>query len=153
MSTASSLRLSRRATWDTGTYCSGGAGLVSTLTFHPERLESLAPRGFSLATDVADWLVRQRVPFAEAHHIAGATVRYCEERSLELGDLTAEQLVEISPSLTPGVLAVLTVHGSIDSRSGRGGTARSSVMRQCNDVLDEIDVIDAWLAPGDFLHS
>ncbi len=129
------------------------AGLVSTLTFHPERLESLAPRGFSLATDVADWLVRQRVPFAEAHHIAGATVRYCEERSLELGDLTADQLVEISPSLTPGVLAVLTVHGSIDSRSGRGGTARSSVMRQCNDVLDEIDVINAWLAPGDLLHS
>ena len=46
--------------------------MVATLTFDTERLESLAPRGFSLATDVADWLVRQRVPFAEAHHIAGA---------------------------------------------------------------------------------
>ncbi len=52
--------------------------MVATLTFHPERLEALAPRGFSLATDIADWLVRQRVPFAEAHDIAGACVRCCE---------------------------------------------------------------------------
>ena len=124
------------------------AGMVSTLTFHPERLEALAPRGFSLATDVADWLVRQRVPFAEAHHIAGATVRYCEQRGLELGDLTAAQLSEIAASLTPGVLDVLTVHGSINSRSGRGGTARSSVERQCSDVLDEIDAITRWLTTG-----
>ncbi len=71
------------------------AGMVATLTFDPERLESLAPRGFSLATDVADWLVRQRVPFAEAHHIAGACVRFCEERGIELGDLTDGQLAEI----------------------------------------------------------
>ena len=54
------------------------AGLIATLTFDTERLASLAPRGFSLATDVADWLVRQRVPFAEAHHIAGAAVQFCE---------------------------------------------------------------------------
>ena len=74
------------------------AGLVATLTFHPERLESLAPKGFSLATDIADWLVRQRVPFADAHHIAGACVRLCEREGIELGDLTADQLAERGPA-------------------------------------------------------
>ena len=110
------------------------AGMVGTLTFHPDRLEQLAPRGFSLATDVADWLVRQRVPFARAHHIAGATVRYCEEAGIELSDLTAEALAEISPELGPGVLAVLTVPGSIDSRAGRGGTAGARVRGQLGEV-------------------
>ena len=65
------------------------AGMVGTLTFDTERLASLAPRGFSLATDLADWLVRERVPFAVAHDVAGAAVRYCEERGLELSDLPA----------------------------------------------------------------
>ena len=68
------------------------AGMVGTLTFDTERLASLAPRGFSLATDLADWLVRQRVPFAVAHDVAGAAVRYCEEHGLELSDLTPDQL-------------------------------------------------------------
>ena len=75
-------------------------GMVSTLTFHRERLERLAPMGFSLATDIADWLVRRRVPFAEAHEIAGACVRRCEEDGVELTDLSADDLAEISPHLT-----------------------------------------------------
>ncbi len=110
------------------------AGMVGTLTFHAERMAELAPRGFSLATDVADWLVRRRVPFAQAHEIAGASVRYCEQRGIELSDLTPEQLAEISPQLTPEVLAVLTVAGSIDSRNGRGGTATSQVRAQLDEV-------------------
>src|SRR4051794_22856203 len=97
------------------------AGMVSTLTFHPDRLEELAPRGFSLATDVADWLVRQRVPFAQAHHLAGATVRYCEQAGIELSDLTPVMLADISPDLGPGVLEVLTVGGADASPGGRGG--------------------------------
>ncbi len=111
------------------------AGMVATLTFDHERLESLAPRGFSLATDVADWLVRGRVPFADAHHIAGACVRHCEAAGIELGDLTADQLTAIDPQLGPGVLEVLTVAGSIASRNGRGGTAPDRV----RDQLAELD--------------
>ena len=122
------------------------AGMVSTLTFHPDRLESLAPRGFSLATDVADWLVRQRVPFAEAHHVAGACVQFCEQRGIELSDLVPAQLAEISPHLTPEVLGVLTVAGSIGSRDARGGTAESAVRRQCQEVLDAVDAVTDWLA-------
>ncbi|GAA3603534.1 argininosuccinate lyase [Microlunatus ginsengisoli] len=110
------------------------AGMVGTLTFHPDRMEALAPRGFSLATDVADWLVRQRVPFAQAHEIAGACVRFCEQNGLELSDLTADQLPQIAPELTPDVLDVLTVAGSIASRNGRGGTATAQVRAQLAEI-------------------
>ena len=105
-------------------------GMVGTLTFHHERMAELAPRGFSLATDVADWLVRRRVPFARAHEIAGACVRYCEARGQELSDLTEDQLAEISGDLTVDVLSVLTAEGSVASRNGRGGTAPSQVVAQ-----------------------
>ncbi len=110
------------------------AGMVGTLRFDPERMASLAPRGFSLATDVADWLVRRRVPFAEAHELAGHTVRYCERRGIELSDLTPEDLQAISPQLTAELLQVLTVSGSIDSRNGRGGTASARVEEQLREL-------------------
>jgi argininosuccinate lyase len=126
------------------------AGMIATLTFHRERLESLAPKGFSLATDVADWLVRQRVPFATAHHIAGAAVQYCEARQLELSDLSVDQLPEISEHLTPGVLDVLTVAGSIASRDGRGGTAQDRVHDQLRELSEAMDEAADWAttAPG-----
>ena len=110
------------------------AGMVSTLQFHPDRLEQLAPQGFSLATDVADWLVRQRVPFAQAHHIAGAAVRYCERHGLELSQLTGDHLAEIDPALHAEVSQVLTVAGSIAARDGRGGTAEPRVREQLTQV-------------------
>jgi argininosuccinate lyase len=109
-------------------------GMVSTLSFDHERLERLAPMGFSLATDIADWLVRQRVPFAEAHEIAGACVRRCEAEGLELTDLSADDLAEISPHLTSDVRSVLSVTGSINSRTGRGGTAIVRVREQLDEV-------------------
>jgi argininosuccinate lyase len=122
------------------------AGMVDTLTFHPDRLAALAPRGFALATDLADWLVRQHVPFAEAHEIAGAAVRYCEERGIDLPDLTADQLPEISRLLTADVLGVLTTAGSIESRDGRGGTATAQVERQLGEMREEIDAITGWVS-------
>jgi argininosuccinate lyase len=121
------------------------AGMLSTLTFHPDRLIELAPKGFSLATDIADWLVRQRVPFAEAHEIAGACVRRCEAAGIELTDLGADDLAEISPRLTSEVRSVLTVEGSINSRSGRGGTAEVRVREQLAELEAELAVIEKWL--------
>ena len=123
------------------------AGVVSTLSFDHERLERVAPMGFSLATDIADWLARQRVPFAEAHEIAGACVRRCEAAGLELTDLSAADLAEISPHLTSEVRSVLSVTGSINSRSGRGGTAIVRVREQLGEVRDVISSVDAWLQP------
>ncbi|CAN5269551.1 argininosuccinate lyase [soil metagenome] len=105
-------------------------GMVSTLAFDLDRMAELAPQGFSLATDVADWLVRQRVPFRDAHEISGALVRFCEEHGLGLEEPTDEQYLAISPSLTAGVREVLTVEGSVASRSGAGGTAPQRVREQ-----------------------
>jgi argininosuccinate lyase len=121
------------------------AGMVSTLSFHRERLERLAPMGFSLATDIADWLVRQRVPFAEAHQIAGACVRRCESDGLELTDLSVDQLSEISPHLTSEVRSVLSVEGSINSRTNRGGTALVRVREQLDEVRAAMSSVEAWL--------
>src|SRR5699024_552144 len=78
-------------------------GMVASAEFDTERLESLAPQGYSLATDVAEWLVRQGVPFREAHEIAGECVQRCEQQGSELWDLTDDELSSISPQLTPGV--------------------------------------------------
>ncbi len=105
-------------------------GMVATLVFDTERMALLAPQGFSLATDVAEWLVREGVPFRVAHEVAGACVRRCEELGVELSDLTDAQFAEISPALTPGVREVLTVEGSVSSRTGRGGTAPVRVHEQ-----------------------
>ena len=109
-------------------------GMVATLEFNATRMAELAPQGFSLATDVAEWLVREGVPFREAHELAGACVRRCEELGCDLPDLTDDQLAAISSSLTPEVRSVLTVAGSVSSRSGRGGTAPVRVREQ----LDEL---------------
>jgi len=113
-------------------------GMVGTLTFDTERMAEQAPRGFSLATDIADWLVRARVPFREAHEISGACVRYCEANGIELSDLTPDQLAAIDPRLTPEVLTVLTVQGSIDSRNGRGGTATDRVREQLDEITERL---------------
>ncbi|MFO7244311.1 MAG: argininosuccinate lyase [Actinomycetes bacterium] len=106
------------------------AGMVRTLVFHPDRLAELAPAGFSLATDVAEWLVKQGVPFREAHEVAGAAVRLCEKRGIELADLTPDDLAGLHPRLTAEVLEVLTVEGSLAARSGAGGTAPERVVDQ-----------------------
>jgi argininosuccinate lyase len=121
------------------------AGMVSTLTFNHARLASLAPMGFSLATDIADWLVRQRVPFAEAHEIAGACVRRAEADGVELTDLRSDDLSEISPYLTSEVRTVLSVMGSINSRTGRGGTALVRVREQLDEVGEARGSVNAWL--------
>jgi len=119
-------------------------GMIATLRFHRERLEELAPAGFSLATDIAEWLVKQGVPFRVAHDVAGACVKYCEPRGMELWDLSDEQLAEISPELTPEVHSVLTVLGSVGSRDGRGGTAPVRVAEQLADVRDNLALQRDW---------
>jgi argininosuccinate lyase len=105
-------------------------GLVSTLVFDTARLESLAPQGFSLATDVAEWLVRQGVPFRIAHELAGECVQVCESRGIELSQLSDSDFAAISEHLTPQVRSVLTVSGSLASRSALGGTAPARVSEQ-----------------------
>lgn len=112
------------------------AGLVGSLTFHIERMAALAPAGYTLATDIAEWLVRQGVPFRSAHETAGAAVRVAEGRGIGLEELTDDELMAISAELTPQVRAVLAVEGSVSSRDARGGTAPRQVARQLHEVRD-----------------
>ncbi|WP_256843068.1 argininosuccinate lyase [Ornithinimicrobium cryptoxanthini] len=121
------------------------SGMVETLTFHPERLEELAPQGFSLATDIAEWLVREGVPFRVAHEVAGECVRVCEQRGIALDELSDDDLADISEHLTPQVRTVLTVAGSIASRDARGGTAAPRVSEQRTHLLKQIAVARHWV--------
>jgi argininosuccinate lyase len=112
--------------------------MIATLTFNTERMQSLAPQGFALATDIAEWLVREGVPFRDAHEISGACVQACELRGIELWDLGDDDFAAISPALTPGVREVLTVEGSIASRDSRGGTAQVRVGEQLAELRERL---------------
>jgi len=110
------------------------AGLVATLRFDVERMAALAPAGYTLATDIAEWLVRRGVPFRVAHEAAGAAVRVAEGRGVGLAELTDDELAGCSDQLTPEVREVLTVTGSVAARNARGGTAPDQVGRQLDIV-------------------
>jgi len=112
------------------------AGLVATLRFDVERMAELAPAGYTLATDVAEWLVRAGVPFRVAHEAAGAAVRIAESRGVGLAELTDTELAGISADLTPDVRDVLTVSGSVAARNARGGTAPEQVAAQLAKVRE-----------------
>lgn len=119
-------------------------GMMATLTVNRERMEELAPAGFSLATDIAEWLVKQGVPFRVAHEVAGECVKECEQHGIELDELTDEQFAKISEHLTPEVRTVLNVPGALAARDGRGGTAPSAVAVQLAEVKNDLAAQHAW---------
>ncbi|WP_020660337.1 argininosuccinate lyase [Amycolatopsis benzoatilytica] len=121
------------------------AGMLGTLTFHTDRLAELAPAGFTLATDIAEWLVRQGVPFRVAHEAAGESVRVAEGRGVGLDELTDEEFQAINPALTPAVREVLTVEGSVRSRDARGGTAPVRVAEQRELLVQRVSAQREWL--------
>ncbi|UNS96017.1 argininosuccinate lyase [Streptomyces tubbatahanensis] len=119
-------------------------GMMATLTVHGDRMAELAPAGFSLATDVAEWLVKRGVPFRVAHEVAGACVRECESAGIELDELTDEQFAALSEHLTPEVREVLNVPGALAARDGKGGTAPSAVAAQLADFRADLDRQRQW---------
>lgn len=116
-------------------------GMVATAKFNTERMEELATAGYSLATDVTEWLIRKKVPFKEAQEITGKLVTFAKAKALELDELSDGELTAISSMLTPDVREVLSVSGSIKSRTGIGGT---SVPR----VLDQISALRKLVPAG-----
>ena len=100
------------------------AGMIETATFRTDRMRAAAASGFSTATDLADWLVRERdVPFREAHHIVGAAVKAAEAAGCDLPDLPLAAAKAIDQRLDADALAALTVEASVASRTSHGGTA------------------------------
>jgi len=125
------------------------AGMIATLTFHTSRLAELAPAGFTLATDIAEWLVREGIPFRVAHEAAGGCVRAAEARGVGLDLLSDTELAAVHPALTPRVRDVLTVEGSIASRDARGGTSGERVAQQLDELRATATSARACLAhPG-----
>ena len=119
-------------------------GLIETLTFHEDRMRELAPRGFTLATDLAEWMVRQGVPFREAHEASGACVQIAEARGVDLVDLTDEELAGVDKRLLPEVRVVLTIDGAVASRSTKGGTAGVRVVEQREKVRECAAAARKW---------
>jgi argininosuccinate lyase len=121
-------------------------GMTATLTFDTERMAAMAPAGFSLATDIAEWLVRQGIPFRVAHEVAGECVALAESSSRELDELTDAEFAGINSALTPAVRDVLTVSGSLASRDGLGGTAPHRVAEQLDALRERILRDRTWAA-------
>lgn len=122
------------------------AGMLGTLTFHVERLSALASAGYTLATDIAEWLVRQGVPFRTAHEASGQCVRTAEAKNVELDQLTDADLAAAHPRLTSEVRDVLTVTGSVASRDALGGTAPPRVAEQRDRVISSANKHREWLS-------
>jgi len=122
------------------------AGQIATLRFNTERMAELAPEGFALATDIAEWLVRQGVPFRVAHELAGEAVQVAEARGVELWDLTDEEFAKISKHLTPEVRTVLSTEGSLNSRSSQGGTGSEAVEQQLVEFKRQLAEIREFVA-------
>ena len=115
------------------------AGMVESVEFVPERMRSAAAQGFSTATDLADWLVREAdVPFREAHHITGRAVKAAEERGCDLADLPLNVLRSIDERIDERVFDVLSVEASVNSRTSYGGTAPVRVREQIAKAKSEL---------------
>ena len=116
------------------------AGMMETVEFVPERMRAAAASGFSTATDLADWLVREAdVPFREAHHITGRAVKAAEERGCDLAELPLDVLRSIDARIDERVYGVLSVDASVRSRTSYGGTAPERVREQIAAAKPKLD--------------
>ncbi|WP_230769487.1 argininosuccinate lyase [Sphingomonas sp. Leaf4] len=103
-------------------------GMIESATFRTDRMRAAAETGYSTATDLADWLVREAgVPFREAHHITGRAVKLAEGKGCRLDGLTLDDLTGIDDRITAGIFDVLSVDASVASRKSFGGTAPERV--------------------------
>ena len=124
-------------------------GMVGTMVFNKERLEAEAPTGFALATDIAEWLVKNGVPFRHAHELSGACVKIAEDRGQELWDLTDDDFVEVFKEFLPAdkapeVREVLSTEGSVSARNGKGGTSPLRVREQIVSAKTAIEQLRAF---------
>jgi argininosuccinate lyase len=114
-------------------------GMIEKTRFNAERMRAAAATGFSTATDLADWLVREvNVPFREAHHITGRAVKLAEERGIQLWELPLDDLQAIDPRIDERLFQFLSVEASVASRSSYGGTAPAEVLARVADAKRDL---------------
>ena len=122
------------------------SGMVETAKFKQANISKSASAGYSLATEIADFLSKTGVPFSIAHEVAGACVKFCEKNGIELEQMSDQQLQEMHPNLTPEVKKFLTVAGAISSRTSAMGTSKSSVLAAINKLNQDISGVDKAIA-------
>jgi argininosuccinate lyase len=120
------------------------AGMISTMVVRVDRLAAAAPVGYTLATEVAEWLVRRGVTFREAHEITGRLVVICAARECALDEVSDEDLAAVSPHLTPEVREVFSVRGALAARITHGSTGPGPVADQLAAAGDRLDTWRQW---------
>ncbi len=111
------------------------AGMVRDLKANPKRMRAVASADYSVATDLADWLVKKvGLPFRQAHHVTGRLVGIAADKSIDLDKLTLAEMQEVEPRIDRGVYKVLTVEASVAARRSFGGTAPANVARSIKDA-------------------
>ena len=121
-------------------------GMIETAQFNSIAISKGAADGFSLATEIADFLAKKQIPFAAAHEVAGECVKFCEKNGIELDQLSDAQLLSIHPALTGEVKAFLNVKGAVASRTSSMGTAQKSVTAALTQLKKEISAVDEVIA-------
>ncbi|MDJ1158039.1 argininosuccinate lyase [Chelatococcus sp. SYSU_G07232] len=125
------------------------AGMVRTMRVNVAALKKQSTDGFTLATEVADWLARRGVPFSEAHEITGALVRHCEDRGIGLDDLAEADLAAVDVRLEPAIRSCLTAEAAVAARRGYGGTAPERVREQLARLAGTLEAQREWAAAYD----
>ena len=121
-------------------------GMIETAQFDSAAISKGAADGFSLATEIADFLAKKQIPFATAHEVAGECVKFCEKNGIELDQLSDAQLLSIHPALTGEVKAFLNVKGAVASRTSSMGTSQKSVTAALAQLKKEISAVDEVIA-------
>jgi len=121
-------------------------GMVNTAKFKADNISKGAHSGFALATEIADYLAKKTIPFAQAHEIAGECVRVCERAEIELHELTDAQLTEIHPELKPDLRNLLTIEGAVASRTSALGTSIASVSAQISELETATQEAKKWIS-------
>jgi argininosuccinate lyase len=121
-------------------------GMVSSTEFNREKISGNAVSGFSLATEIADFLVKRNLPFPLAHEIAGKYVQICEAENIELDQLDETKMKQLHPLLNKDLFEALDAKRAIAARSTPNGTAPSSVSAQVRKIRTENDAVRAWIS-------
>ena len=116
------------------------AGMVADLEPNVDAMRAAAGRGYSTATDLADWLVRElKMPFREAHHVTGSIIKAAETKGIDLDQLSLEEMQKVEPRITKAVFSVLSVENSVKSRTSYGGTAPQNVVKMARQWLRRLE--------------
>jgi len=115
------------------------ARLLPEIRFNRERMLDMAGRGFTLATDLADYLVRKGVPFRKAHHVVGQIVQHCIQKNIELRDCSVEELKSFHKAFDADVYPYLEISSVVDQRTSSGGTATSRVREAIGRTRTELE--------------